>query len=132
MQLGLDGTDLKTCLAGFYNISQEEVNSTHLEWADIHYGEEQNNCTITDTSTTHFPEVQCTCWVDLYVLSGIYDLQGKYNGFPILSVFSTLCATVNDLECSIPAGQQCLEAVPSSCHIDCFLCTCQCYTCSGI
>ena len=55
-QLSFDSTDLRVCLGSEFNVTPDSVNSTHLEWAGIVYGQEYNDCAV-DGPTCHFPEV---------------------------------------------------------------------------
>ena len=55
-QFALDTTPLRPCLAAMFDVSEDEVNVTHLEHAGIEIGLEVNNCTQSGRPTSHFPQ----------------------------------------------------------------------------
>ncbi|ELT87487.1 hypothetical protein CAPTEDRAFT_155468 [Capitella teleta] len=69
----LDSSSLLTCLSEEFGIPEDEVNSTYLQWVDIQYGDERNNCTASSGKpTSHFPEYFLYCELIAMVSSAVF------------------------------------------------------------
>ena len=60
VQMAVDTTDLRECLADYFDVPALDVNVSYVSLAGIQYGYEDTGCNLTGTipaPNSHFPEV---------------------------------------------------------------------------